>query len=140
MRAKNLAQRYVFFAVLATIANLMTQRLVLFFGNDALLFACAIVAGTLTGLLLKYALDKRWIFEDASVGIRAHARLFSAYTFMGVVTTSIFWGVETAFWLLWKTDGMREVGAVIGLAIGYWIKFNLDLRFVFNNRKLAKNQ
>ena len=31
----------------------------------------------------------------------------------------------------WKTDLMREVGAVLGLAVGYVIKYTLDRRFVF---------
>jgi putative flippase GtrA len=48
-----------------------------------------------------------------------------------VITTLIFWGTETLFWLTWGTDLMRETGAVIGLAVGYVIKYNLDKRFVF---------
>ncbi|MEL6702576.1 MAG: GtrA family protein, partial [Pseudomonadota bacterium] len=49
-------------------------------------------------------------------------------------TTMIFWGTETAFWLIWDTDIMRELGAVIGLSIGYVVKYNLDRRFVFTDR------
>ena len=33
--------------------------------------------------------------------------------------------------MIWQTDLMRELGAVIGLAIGYVVKFQLDKRFVF---------
>ena len=33
---------------------------------------------------------------------------------MGVVTTAIFWGTETAFWVIWHTDLAREAGAVLG--------------------------
>ena len=55
---------------------------------------------------------------------------------MGVFTTTIFWAFETAFWFFWQTHLMREIGALIGLGIGYFIKFNLDRRFVFTSSKI----
>ena len=122
---------YALFAVLATFANLATQRVVLGLGESGVHFAAAVALGTMVGLVVKYVLDKRWIFADASTGLRAHSRKFSLYTAMGLVTTAIFWGTETAFWLLWQTDLMRELGAILGLGIGYIVKYNLDRRFVF---------
>jgi putative flippase GtrA len=56
---------------------------------------------------------------------------------MGLVTTAIFWGTETIFWLTWRTHAMRELGAVLGLVIGYTVKFHLDRRFVFTDAALA---
>lgn len=131
MTATTLVTRYVAFAVAATILNLGVQRAVLAVDDGAIGFAAAVFAGTLAGLVLKYWLDKTYIFADLSTGLAAHSRRFSLYTAMGVVTTLIFWGTETAFWLIWQTDLMRETGAVIGLAIGYTIKYQLDRRFVF---------
>ena len=55
---------------------------------------------------------------------------------MGLITTVIFWGAETAFWLIWRTDAMRELGAVIGLGIGYVVKYHLDRRYVFTDSRL----
>jgi len=124
--------RYAAFAVIATIANLGTQRLVLAWDESAVGFALAVFMGTLVGLVIKYLLDKRWIFADVSTGLQAHSRKFTLYTIMGLVTTAIFWGTETAFWLIWHTDAMRELGAVLGLAVGYVVKYNLDRRFVFS--------
>jgi putative flippase GtrA len=129
--------RYSAFAVLATIANLAMQRLVLALLQGSKGFALALAAGTAVGLLVKYMLDKRWIFFDTSGGLIVHSRKFTLYTAMGVLTTLIFWGTETAFQLVWKTDIMREIGAVLGLAVGYVIKYNLDRRFVFP--QLRKN-
>jgi putative flippase GtrA len=128
--------RYAGFAVLATLANLGAQRLVLAglgpeVVAEAAAFALAVAAGTAVGLVVKYMLDKRWIFDDRSTGARAHGRRFGLYTVMGLVTTAIFWGTETAFWLLWGTDLMRELGAVLGLSVGYVVKYRLDRRFVF---------
>ncbi|WP_375687381.1 GtrA family protein [Pseudooceanicola sp. LIPI14-2-Ac024] len=122
-----LAWRYSLFASLATLANLGAQRLVIDRGG----LAVALVVGTGVGLVVKYALDKRWIFRDGEGGLAAHRRKFSLYTLMGLVTTLVFWGTETLFWAVWGTDFMREVGAVIGLTVGYIVKFNLDKRFVF---------
>lgn len=136
MKLQTLAFRYTVFAVIATAANLATQRAVLQFGETGAYFTAAVGAGTIVGLIIKYLLDKRWIFYDTAGGIRNHGRKFSLYTAMGVVTTLIFWGSETTFWLVWQTDVMREVGAVIGLTVGYVVKYNLDRRFVFTDRQL----
>lgn len=137
MTMRGLMLRYAGFAVLATIANLGMQRLVLSGGDSGAMFALAVAAGTLVGLVVKYILDKRWIFFDDATGLKAHGKKFTLYTVMGIVTTAIFWGTETAFWLIWATDHMRELGAVIGLLIGYIVKFNLDRRFVFTDARLG---
>lgn len=134
MTAAEIALRYTAFAVIATLANLGAQRAVLSLSDMPGALAAAILAGTAAGLVVKYVLDKKWIFYDDSRGVAAHGRKFSLYTAMGVITTMIFWGFETAFWLIWRTDAMREAGAVIGLAIGYAIKYELDRRFVFTRQ------
>ncbi|MEP3331391.1 GtrA family protein [Sedimentitalea sp.] len=128
--------RYAAFALLATIANLATQRLVLAGGSTTSWFIAAIGIGTIIGLVVKYALDKRWIFDDRSTGVKAHGKKFSLYTAMGIITTGVFWATETVFWLVWQTSQMRELGAVLGLAVGYVVKYNLDRRFVFAEAKL----
>ncbi len=136
MTRQTLVLRYSAFAVIATLANLATQRAVLPLGDTGAVFAVAVGAGTIVGLFVKYLLDKRWIFHDRETGLRNHGHKFSLYTAMGVVTTAIFWSTETAFWLIWHTDVMRELGAVIGLTIGYVVKYNLDRRFVFTDQRL----
>lgn len=136
MTLRVLVFRYAAFAVIATIANLGIQRLVLTQGRDGITFALAVGAGTLVGLIIKYILDKRWIFFDLDTGVKAHGQKFSLYTAMGLITTAIFWSTETVFWLIWRVDIMREFGAVIGLSIGYVVKYNLDRRFVFTDSRL----
>jgi len=137
---KQLITRYIFFASIATVVNLLTQRMVLSVGQNQTLFLSAVVLGTLMGLATKYLLDKRWIFYDARAGFEGESRKFALYTVMGLATTAIFWSTETIFWIIWETDFMREVGAIIGLAIGYTIKFNLDRRFVFTDSKLGVSE
>lgn len=133
MSRGELILRYSGFAVLATLANLGTQRVVLALGETAAMFALAVVAGTGVGLVVKYLLDKRWIFDDRSTGLAAHCRRFSLYTVMGLITTAMFWATETAFWLAWQTHLAREIGAVLGLAVGYVVKYHLDRRYVFTS-------
>jgi putative flippase GtrA len=126
-----LVLRYTAFAILATLANLGVQRIVLMGGEGAVIFALAMVAGTAAGLVLKYILDKRYIFNDSTTGLRASGQQFLLYTVMGLVTTALFWATETAFWLIWRTDAMRELGAVLGLSVGYVVKYKLDSKYVF---------
>jgi putative flippase GtrA len=126
-----LALRYAAFAVLAVLANLAAQRAVLAFGESAGHFVAAVALGTAVGLVVKYLLDRRWIFGERSAGLRATSRQFSRYTATGIATTAIFWATETAFWAIWQTHAMREVGAVLGLGIGYLLKYRLDRTWVF---------
>lgn len=133
MRLASLVFRYALFAGIAMVVNLAVQRGVLAGGRNLIWYAGAVGAGTIAGLLTKYVLDKHWIFHDReTVGIQQHGEQFTRYAFMGIFTTCIFWGSETAFWLIGKTDLMREIGAVLGLTVGYFIKYQLDRRYVFN--------
>ena len=52
---------------------------------------------------------------------------------MGVITTLIFWNTEHAFHLIYDTDLMHYVGGIVGLAIGFYIKYQLDKMHVFVN-------
>lgn len=131
--------RYAAFAAIATVANLGTQRLVMRLGAQTPVFLAAVFLGTLVGLIIKYVLDKRWIFFDFGTGLKQHGHKFGLYTAMGLITTAIFWGAESAFWLVWHTEPTRELGAVLGLAVGYVLKYWLDRRFVFTDAVLHRN-
>ncbi|MCH9808028.1 MAG: GtrA family protein [Alphaproteobacteria bacterium] len=132
MSSVRIAGLYIAFAIVATIANLGAQRMWLGLYSLDYAIPTAILVGTLVGLVIKYVLDKYFIFQDFRDGLENHSRQFSLYALAGVATTAIFWGFEYTFHLIWQTQQMRELGAVIGLAIGYAIKYRLDQRFVFN--------
>jgi putative flippase GtrA len=129
-----IAVRYAAFAVIATSINLATQWLSFHVYSGAYELMVGILAGTATGLVCKYALDKLWIFDDRSLGVVENAHKFAYYTATGIVTTAIFWGTEMVFDLA-GNQSMRYAGAVLGLAIGYALKFGLDQRFVFRKTK-----
>lgn len=133
---RSLIATYVFFCLVAMAINLGTQAAVNWLlatqgiGSDARLLI-VLAAGTLAGLVVKYILDKRYIFEDRSRDLGGHARKFSLYTAMGLVTTAIFWISEALFYLIVPTTAGLMIGGAIGLSIGYVIKYHLDRRFVF---------
>jgi putative flippase GtrA len=126
--------RYIAFAVVATLANLCVQEIVICLAPVAPL-TLSILAGTAAGFALKYILDKRFVFEDGFDGHAREAQKVALYGAFSVVTTLIFWGFEVGFWMVWGTDAAKYTGAVIGLAIGYAAKFALDRTFVFRERR-----
>lgn len=134
MKARTIAVRYALFAAAATGVNLATQAvsLALYDGRYGLYLAMAL--GTGTGLLLKYALDKRFIFSFKPTNLREDFGTFVLYTAMSVVTTIIFWGTELLFDYLFEAQIALFIGAAIGLAIGYTTKYFLSKHFVFNRR------
>ena len=125
---------YFIFAFISTVINLFIQRLVISLNDENQFLFLAIFLGTLFGLITKFYLDKNFIFLESAKKIKNNSRLFALYTLMGLVSTLIFWIIESIFWFTWKNDLMRELGAILGLTIGYSIKYNLDKNFVFNKR------
>jgi putative flippase GtrA len=119
---------YVVFAGVATVANLAAQELFLRMSGS---LAVAILAGTAAGFATKYVLDKKWVFSDRYTTHRQELRKVTLYGAFSVVTTLVFWLFEVAFWMAWRTDFAKYTGAVLGLAVGYAIKFVLDRTFVF---------
>lgn len=128
MTGTRLAAAYVAFALVATAVNLAAQHAVLAVWGS---LPPAMAVGTVAGLVAKYGLDKRWIFADRSTGWANHGRKFALYSLGGAATTALFWGVELAFHSAFGTAILRDLGAVLGLALGYAAKYQLDRRLVF---------
>jgi putative flippase GtrA len=123
---------YALFALLATLANLLAQWLVLLPSHGQARQIVALTVGTLVGMPLKYVLDKRYIFQVSTTGLLHDLRLFVLYGAMAVVTTVIFWGTELVFGHVTSSRLGLLVGGAVGLAIGYVIKYQLDKKFVFS--------
>ena len=125
------AVTYTIIAIIATLANIGGQELVVQLWPFEYLISLSILFGTGIGLIVKYLLDKRYIFQFTADSLSHDAKLFVLYTTMGILTTAIFWGVEWSFHAIFQTKEMRYFGAVIGLTLGYIIKYQLDKRYVF---------
>lgn len=134
MSAIHLALRYTLFATIATLVNLLTQEAVvqLYGGSYSLYLSMAV--GTVTGLVCKYLLDKHYIFAYSTQSGQEDLHKFVAYTLTGGFTTALFWGFELGFEFWFETRAARYLGAVIGLSIGYAVKYRLDKHYVFRAR------
>lgn len=130
--------RYVVFAIIAGATNLVTQAIV--FGLAPVQpLAASILAGTGVGFVVKYILDKRWIFFDDYDGAAKEVRKIVLYASFSVAMTLVFWGFEVTFFVLGGDNLAKYTGAVIGLAIGNFAKYLLDRAFTFNPKACAFN-
>ncbi|MBN2816002.1 MAG: GtrA family protein [Campylobacterales bacterium] len=128
-----LAIRYILFALASTLLNLGFQYLSFAFYKGFLSLYIAMFFGTLAGLILKYMLDKKYIFFHTPKTKKDDGKKFMLYSLMGVFTTFIFWGFEIAFDFLFADENAKYAGALLGLSIGYIVKYQLDKKFVFKD-------
>jgi len=126
-----IAVQYTIFAAIATLMNIMAQDISTRIYTQDYSLIVSVLVGTATGLIIKYLLDKKFIFKYQARNFLHDTHMFSLYVLMGTVTTLIFWGFEFTFEFIFQNKMMRYTGAIIGLAIGYLIKYRLDKRFVF---------
>ncbi|MDZ7695466.1 MAG: GtrA family protein [Deltaproteobacteria bacterium] len=126
-----LAFKYTLFAAFSIFTNLgmqyLTARII---EGKWQLYAC-LITGTLGGLVVKYLLDKHFIFYYQVAHIREEGVRFFLYSLMGIATTLIFWGTEIAFEMAFRSPYARYMGGLLGLIVGYAVKYRLDKRFVF---------
>lgn len=126
-----IATTYAVLAAIAIVVNIGAQDafLQVYDGDYAALLSVAV--GTAVGLVVKYVLDKRYIFDFQADNAAHDARTFVLYTVMGLATTAIFWAFEFGFDYVFGTLAMRYLGGVLGLTLGYYTKYQLDKRYVF---------
>lgn len=124
--------KYILFAITATLLNLLTQAICFALYSGPLDLYVGMSAGTLAGLISKYLLDKHFIFYHIANSKTHEATSFLFYSCTGVATTAIFWITEIAFDVLFNYAAAKYVGAILGLSIGYTIKYFLDRKYVFN--------
>ena len=126
-----IALLYALLALVATVANIGAQDLVIRVYGGMFTVLASVVVGTGVGLVVKYALDKRYIFQFRPRDMKHDGQTLMLYTVLGLATTVIFWGFEFGFHYLFETKEMRYLGGTIGLMIGYVTKYHLDKRYVF---------
>ena len=131
--AIKIAVLHTLFALISIVINIGSQILSIWAYKGPYSVEISILIGTAAGLQLLYILEKRFIFAFTSKNLVHDGRLFVFYSAMGVITTFIFWGTEYAFHLIYDTDVMRYLGGIIGLSIGFYVKYQLDKKYVFVN-------
>lgn len=149
---------YMIFGAISTLSNLGTQvivkillekiklfnRPVTFFNNfyffyknpDSVnkvtfAFLLQVLAGIAIGFFTKFVLDKFIVFESNNTNIKETAWQFFIYSSLAVITTIIFLLFEFSFKIFFHFYHSEIVGGLIGLVIGYTVKFFLDKKFVF---------
>lgn len=128
-----IALRYILFAIISTIVNLLFQYASFAVYSGFLSIYVAMFFGTLSGLIVKYVLDKKYIFFHTPKSKKDDGKKFILYSLMGVFTTFIFWGFELGFDYAFESKNAKYLGAVVGLSIGYITKYFLDKKFVFKD-------
>jgi putative flippase GtrA len=131
MKKRTIAAKYALFAAIATGVNIAAQQLTLLILQGPYSLYSAIASGTIAGVVVKYTLDKRFIFHYTTQSRRDNLLTFFLYGFMSGITTLVFWVFELAFHAIFEFPYAKYCGAVIGLTIGYSLKYFLDKRYVF---------
>jgi putative flippase GtrA len=125
--------KYALFAALATGINIAVQRVLSTVAAGRFSIYIAILSGTSAGLIVKYLLDKRFVFHYRPPSRSDEALKVILYLLMSAFSTAVFWAVEVSFDALFEFAAARYIGAVVGLTLGYSLKYELDKRFVFTN-------
>lgn len=122
---------YAIFAAISIVANLGSQKIAYWVYQGPFGVALSVCVGTAVGLIVKYALDKAWIFHYPHRSVAHGIQTFALYVAMGLGTTVIFWVVEFGADAIFHTEAARLTGGALGLVLGYFTKYQLDRRFVF---------
>ncbi|MCA8374202.1 GtrA family protein [Burkholderia multivorans] len=138
IKSLKLTGLYVLFAALSIVCNIGMQRLSLALYEGRLNVLVSVVVGTAAGLVVKYVLDKIWIFEYQHKSVAHGMQSFILYATMGVATTAVFWAFEFGADAIFGGERARFTGGAVGLVIGYIVKYHLDKRFVFVERAAAQ--
>ena len=107
--------RYTLFAIIATAANIVAQDLVIRSYKGTFDILTSVIIGTGVGLVVKYILDKRYIFSFRARSVAHDTQTFALYTFMGLATTLIFWGFEFSFHHLFETRKCATSAVLLAL-------------------------
>ncbi|MCU7834269.1 MAG: GtrA family protein [gamma proteobacterium symbiont of Taylorina sp.] len=126
-----LAIKYTLFSIIAIFVNLLFQYISFQIYHGFASLYIAILIGTISGLICKYTLDKKYIFFHISKNKKDNINDFLLYASTGALITSLFWVSEIIFDKIFEHEQAKYLGAVIGLSIGYTTKYFLDKKYIF---------
>jgi hypothetical protein len=123
--------KYIALCFAAIFLNIITQYVFLLFFSGSFSIEISILVGTLITFLLRFFLEKKFIFSKKSYVFRNEIML-NMYLVSSILATLIFWFFEYSFYLLFIGDFSRYLGAIIGLLFGLFIKYKLDKNLTFS--------
>lgn len=130
----NVILKYSLFSLASIFINIGSQFLLNFFVLNNKFIFLSILFGTFNGLLLKFYLDKKFIFYYNAQSAKIIQKKFLLYSLTGVFTTILFWSIEILFHFLFLNPNSKYIGGILGLSFGYFIKYHLDKKFVFKEK------
>ena len=136
----NLAVVYAFLAGIATLVNIGAQDLTLRLYSGAFSVPLSVAVGTLAGLVVKYVLDKRYIFRFQARDMAHDSQTFILYTAMGLATPVIFAAGVLKLPSLAGTAGAHIHGQVIVGAVLAGLASYISIRWLtryFETRTLT---
>lgn len=127
MIKKKIFLKYFLFSFFSILINITSQEITLIFYSNIIF---SILNGTITGFLFKFYVDRKYIFtrEDTIFSLKE----LMLYSSTAILTTTIFWSFELIFLYLFESKAFKISGAVIGLSIGFFMKYQLDKKITFN--------
>jgi positive regulator of sigma E activity len=128
MTKKKIFLKYFLFSFFSILINIVSQEITLYFYTNIFI---SIINGTITGFIFKFYVDKKYIFSGENT-IFSMKELF-LYASTAILTTIIFWSFELIFLYLFESKAFKIFGAVLGLSIGFLIKYQLDKKITFNS-------
>ncbi len=108
---------------------------ILMLKGDDIRFWVAYGLGLFAGFVLKYLMDKKYVFSDITESKEKEMKKVLIYAMMSIFTTIILTLIVAGFKVWVSRERAKDVGLVIGLLIGYTTKFFLDRKYVFNSSK-----
>jgi putative flippase GtrA len=84
-----------------------------------------------SGFVVKYILDKFYVFKDAIATKKEEYQKALLYGMMSIITTALYMSISWGFYFLVSPSSAKTTGALIGLLTGYTLKFFLDKKYVF---------
>lgn len=136
MKQLSVPVRYALSSALATGTNIAVQKGVAWFACGRLSLYVTMLCGAAAALVVKYFLDKRFIFCYRPPSRSDGAVRVILYLTISFFAAAVFWAVEVSVQALFSFAAARYAGAAIGLILGYSLKYELDKRFVFTPNRL----
>lgn len=112
-------------AVFVIVINIGFQLLSIWAYKGTYSVEVSILVGTAASLTLLYFLEKSFMLIFATNNLAHDGRLLVFYSTMGVITMLIFWGTKYTSHLIYGAVYLRYVVGVIGLAAGFYSKYQL---------------
>ncbi len=135
---KNQIFLYWFFVVLSIALNISIQEIVFFLeSKDSILQASmvAMIIAIIITFIFKYIADKKYVYKY-EIEKMYDKKSLVFYLIFSLFTTFLFFVVELFFiFVLKDIEFKKEIGATLGLLIGYIIKFILDKNITFKEKK-----